>query len=79
MRMVIGLDILEFIKINLLPINLGNDPAYKNNAFKKSINIGADGILSELDASGLQGRGGAAFPAGRKWRSLLDQKKKLDM
>ena len=60
-----------------LAINLGNDPTFKNNAFKKSIKIGSEGILSELDASGLQGRGGAAFPAGRKWRSLLDQKEKV--
>ncbi len=27
-----------------------------------------DGVLSILDASGLQGRGGAGFPAARKWR-----------
>ena len=60
-----------------LAINLGNNATFKNNAFKKSIKIGSEGILSELDASGLQGRGGAAFPAGRKWRSLLEQKEKV--
>jgi NADH:ubiquinone oxidoreductase subunit F (NADH-binding) len=31
---------------------------------------GADWVLDELDRSGLRGRGGAGFPAGRKWRSV---------
>jgi NADH-quinone oxidoreductase subunit F len=32
---------------------------------------GADGVLDELDRAGLRGRGGAGFPAARKWRSVL--------
>src|SRR4051794_18286759 len=32
---------------------------------------GADWALDELDRSGLRGRGGAGFPAGRKWRSVV--------
>ena len=31
---------------------------------------GADRVLDELDRAGLRGRGGAGFPAGRKWRSV---------
>jgi NADH-quinone oxidoreductase subunit F len=31
---------------------------------------GADWVLDELDRAGLRGRGGAGFPAGRKWRSV---------
>src|SRR6476646_4476917 len=31
---------------------------------------GADWVLDELDRSGLRGRGGAGFPAARKWRSV---------
>lgn len=31
----------------------------------------SDEILAELDASGLRGRGGAGFPSGRKWRTVL--------
>ncbi|HVJ95367.1 MAG TPA: NADH-ubiquinone oxidoreductase-F iron-sulfur binding region domain-containing protein [Acidimicrobiia bacterium] len=32
---------------------------------------GAEWALAELDRSGLRGRGGAGFPTGRKWRSVL--------
>ncbi|HEV2310525.1 MAG TPA: NADH-ubiquinone oxidoreductase-F iron-sulfur binding region domain-containing protein [Acidimicrobiia bacterium] len=31
---------------------------------------GSEWVLDQLDASGLRGRGGAGFPAGRKWRSV---------
>jgi NADH-quinone oxidoreductase subunit F len=31
---------------------------------------GAGWVLDELDKAGLRGRGGAGFPAGRKWRSV---------
>jgi NADH-quinone oxidoreductase subunit F len=31
---------------------------------------GADWVMDELDRAGLRGRGGAGFPAGRKWRSV---------
>lgn len=30
-------------------------------------------VIEELDASGLLGRGGAGFPAGRKWRALAER------
>jgi len=33
----------------------------------------ADAILSEIETSGLRGRGGAGFPAHRKWRAVRDQ------
>jgi formate dehydrogenase iron-sulfur subunit len=29
-------------------------------------------IVAEIEASGLRGRGGAGFPAGRKWRTVLE-------
>ena len=32
-------------------------------------------VLNALQDSGLRGMGGAGFPAGRKWRTLLEQKK----
>ena len=33
--------------------------------------LGADGIIAEIDAAGLRGRGGAAFPTAAKWRMVL--------
>lgn len=32
--------------------------------------LGADGVVDELTAAGLRGRGGAGFPVGRKWSSI---------
>jgi NADH-quinone oxidoreductase subunit F len=31
-----------------------------------------ESIVGELEASGLRGRGGAGFPTGRKWRTVLE-------
>lgn len=39
-------------------------------ALRLAVERGAEWVLSELDASRLVGRGGAAFPAGRKWRAV---------
>lgn len=34
--------------------------------------LGPDETIAEIERSGLRGRGGAGFPAGRKWRSVRD-------
>jgi formate dehydrogenase iron-sulfur subunit len=34
--------------------------------------LGQEGIVEEVAASGLRGRGGAGFPAGIKWRTVLN-------
>jgi len=39
-------------------------------ALARAIELGPDGIVAELTASNLLGRGGAAFPAGRKWDAV---------
>ncbi|HEU5423757.1 MAG TPA: NADH-ubiquinone oxidoreductase-F iron-sulfur binding region domain-containing protein [Nitrolancea sp.] len=33
-------------------------------------------LLAEIEASGLRGRGGSAFPSGRKWRAVAEQRGK---
>jgi NADH:ubiquinone oxidoreductase subunit F (NADH-binding) len=33
--------------------------------------LGSAGIVDEVEAAGLRGRGGAGFPTGRKWRSVV--------
>ena len=39
------------------------------NALKKALELGGDGIIEEMKASGLRGRGGAGFPTHIKWQS----------
>ncbi|MGQ0521093.1 MAG: NADH-ubiquinone oxidoreductase-F iron-sulfur binding region domain-containing protein [Actinomycetota bacterium] len=37
-----------------------------------ALRLGSAGIVDDIDASGLRGRGGAGFPTGRKWRTVLE-------
>ena len=39
-------------------------------ALRRAFDIGALGVLREMTASKLMGRGGAAFPTGRKWEAV---------
>jgi NADH-quinone oxidoreductase subunit F len=43
------------------------------DALRKAIQLGANGVIDEVNASGLVGRGGAAFPTGRKWGAVAGQ------
>jgi NADH-quinone oxidoreductase subunit F len=42
-------------------------------ALSKAIEMGATAVVEQITASGLAGRGGAAFPAGRKWATVAGQ------
>ncbi len=42
-------------------------------ALRKALSLSPSNIIDQLDASSLRGRGGAGFPAGKKWRSVLLQ------
>ncbi len=46
--------------------------AYGYPALARARLLGPDGIVAEVERSQLRGRGGAGFPAGRKWRSVYD-------
>src|SRR5207244_9073912 len=39
-------------------------------ALKRAIELGPEGVVREVLASNLVGRGGAAFPTGRKWEAV---------
>ena len=56
-----------------LPMNLGgaDDPTWA--AMRKAREIGAEAVLEQVKASGLQGRGGAGFPAHFKWGAVRGQ------
>ena len=38
-------------------------------ALERALSMSPEAIIDDVDSSGLRGRGGAAFPAGRKWRA----------
>ena len=44
-------------------------------ALRRAIEIGPDAVVQEVIASRLLGRGGAAFSTGKKWESVLRQRK----
>lgn len=43
------------------------------DALEKAFRIGPQAVIDEIVASGLRGRGGAAFPAGIKWQAVADE------
>jgi NADH-quinone oxidoreductase subunit F len=38
------------------------------DGLKKALTLSSEQVVSEVESSGLTGRGGAGFPVGRKWR-----------
>jgi len=53
-----------------LAIDLAGDDDASYAALAHAIELGPDELVDELEASGLQGCGGAAFPAHVKWRAV---------
>ncbi len=56
-----------------LVINLGGEDTGDYAALSKAQELGQDAVLDALQAAGLQGRGGAGFPAHFKWRAVKGQ------
>jgi len=53
-----------------LAMHLHAEPNYDGAAYARALSLGEDKVIEEVDTSGLQGRGGAGFPAAFKWRAI---------
>jgi NADH:ubiquinone oxidoreductase subunit F (NADH-binding) len=56
-----------------MAMNLCAAPDYSGAAFRRAQELGAEAVLDAVESSGLQGRGGAGFPAAIKWRAVREQ------
>jgi len=56
-----------------LVINLLGAESERYSALELAREKGPDWVIGELEASGIQGRGGAGFPAHIKWRAIRNQ------
>jgi NADH:ubiquinone oxidoreductase subunit F (NADH-binding)/NADH:ubiquinone oxidoreductase subunit E len=54
-------------------INLAGEQDWSGAASNLAVDMGAEAVLTAIEEAGLQGRGGAGFPAGFKWRSVRGQ------
>ncbi|MGE3246996.1 MAG: formate dehydrogenase beta subunit [Beijerinckiaceae bacterium] len=67
---------LTFARIGVTdPLSIDDYRAHGGMAgFEKARGMAPQAIVEEIVASGLRGRGGAGFPAGIKWRTVLETK-----
>jgi NADH:ubiquinone oxidoreductase subunit F (NADH-binding) len=56
-----------------LAVNLGGEDTADYAALARARELGGVGIIAEIERSGLQGRGGAGFPAHIKWKGVAGQ------
>jgi NADH:ubiquinone oxidoreductase subunit F (NADH-binding) len=55
-----------------LAIGLLAGTDYAGTAARRASELGPATVIAAIEASGLQGRGGAGFPAARKWRAVAE-------
>ena len=65
---------VTFARVGVIdPLDLADYRAHGGMAgLEKALAMPADEIVAEVLASGLRGRGGAGFPAGIKWRTVME-------
>jgi formate dehydrogenase iron-sulfur subunit len=65
---------LTFARVGVIdPVNLDDYLAHGGyRGLTRAIELGPAAVVKEVTDSGLRGRGGAAFPTGIKWKTVLD-------
>src|SRR5690554_6559905 len=65
---------LTFSRIGVTdPLSLDDYRAHEGfGGLERALSLTPQAIVDEVKASGLRGRGGAAFPTGIKWQTVLD-------
>jgi NADH:ubiquinone oxidoreductase subunit F (NADH-binding) len=56
-----------------LALNLLGRPDFSGSSFDRARDMGAEAVVAAVESSGLQGRGGAGFPAHIKWKGVRAQ------
>ncbi len=54
-------------------LNLAGAQDWSAASYAKALELGPEAVIAELEAAGLQGRGGAGFPAHFKWTAVREQ------
>lgn len=62
----------EFLLLSQNFTSLKEYRKQKGNALERARGLNPDEIITMLHVSGLRGRGGAGFPAGKKWQTLKE-------
>jgi len=67
---------LTFARVGITdPVSLPDYLAHGGyRGLKRALELAPEAIVKEVTDSGLRGRGGAAFPTGIKWKTVLDQR-----
>jgi formate dehydrogenase iron-sulfur subunit len=65
---------LTFARAGIInPLSIEDYRAHQGfNGLEKALELSPQQVVEEVKASGLRGRGGAAFPTGIKWQTVLD-------
>jgi formate dehydrogenase iron-sulfur subunit len=66
---------LTFARVGIIdPVNIDDYLAHDGFAgLRRALTLTGAEVVQEVTDSGLRGRGGAAFPTGIKWKTVLDQ------
>jgi formate dehydrogenase iron-sulfur subunit len=66
---------LTFARVGIIdPVNIDDYLAHDGFAgLRRALTLSGAEVVQEVTDSGLRGRGGAAFPTGIKWKTVLDQ------